>query len=78
VSYVCSAPDIPRFEIDFELPGGFSEGKKQLQCWLGRRYLGATEIVVIRDRFHWGRLLHPVELYQALRRFLWEWRQRLR
>jgi hypothetical protein len=72
VSYVCSAPEIPRFEIDFRLPAGVSSGKKQLECRLGRRYLGATEIVVTVDQFPWGRLLHPVELYQTLRRFLWD------
>jgi len=78
VGVVCPAPDIPRFEIDFRLPAGVSAGKNQLQCWLGRRYLGATEIVVIVDRFWWWRRLHPAEVYQALRRFLWERRERLR
>jgi SAM-dependent methyltransferase len=72
VSWICSAPDIPRFEIDFKLPGGFSAGEKRLECWHGRRYLGATQIVVTVDRFRRWRLLHPVELYQTLRRFLWD------
>ena len=71
VSLVCSVPDIPRFEIDFRLPFGVSAGKKNLECWLGRRYLGATGIDVAADRFWWWRLLHPAEVYQALRRFLW-------
>jgi SAM-dependent methyltransferase len=72
VNVVCSAPDIPRFEIDFRLPAGVSAGTKQLECWLGRRYLGATEIDVAADRFRRCRRLHPAELYQALRRFLRE------
>jgi SAM-dependent methyltransferase len=68
VGYVCSAPDIPRFEIDFRLPAGVSAGKKKLECWLRGRYLGATEIDVIPDRFWWR--MHPAEFYPAFRRFL--------
>ncbi len=70
VGCACSAPDIPRFEIDFRLPAGVSAGRKKLECWLGRRYLGATEIEVIPDRFWWR--IHPTELYQAFLRFLRE------
>lgn len=68
----CTVPDIPRFEIDFGLPAGITAGEKQLQCWHGRRYLGAWEIVVDRDRFWWWSRLWRVEIYQAIRRFaLW-------
>lgn len=76
-SIVCSAPDIPRFDIDFRLPAGVSPGTKQLECWLGRRYLGATEILVTEDGFWWRRLRHPAEFYQALRRLVWEQQKRL-
>ena len=72
LSSLCSVPDIPRFEIDFKFPAGISAGAKKLDCRLGHRYLGATEIEVIADPFWWRRRLHPTELYQALRRFLWE------
>ena len=78
LSYVCSAPDLQRFEIDFRLPAGISAGKRQLECWLGRRYLGTTEIDVTADRFWRWRLLHPTELYQALRRFRWTRQERSR
>ena len=77
LSYTCSAPDLRRFELDFRLPVRVSPGRKKLECWLGHRYLGATEIDVSVDRFWWFRLLHPTELFQALRRFLWTCRGRL-
>ena len=32
VGCVCSAADIPRFEIDFRLPAGCSAGKRMLEC----------------------------------------------
>jgi hypothetical protein len=40
-----------RFEIDFKLPAGISAGTKKLECRLGHRYFGATEIVVTADPF---------------------------
>jgi SAM-dependent methyltransferase len=78
VNHVCSVPHIPRFEIDFRLPMRVSAGTKRLECWLGSRYLGATQMEVIADRFWWRRRFHPAELLQALRRFLWERREQLR
>ncbi len=78
MSLLCTLPDIPRFEINFRLPPGGSAGRKQLEFRLGSRYLGALEIVVAPHPFWWRSRLHPSELYQALRRFLWERNQRLR
>jgi hypothetical protein len=71
IGFVCSSPQLERFEIDFKLPGGIPAGPKKLECWQGWRYLGATPIELAADRFWWRRLLHPVEFYQSLRRFLW-------
>lgn len=73
---VCTAPGIPRFEIDFKLPAGCSVGPKQLECRLGPRFLGTFEIVVAPERFWWRRRLHPAELYQAARRGLWAWQEK--
>jgi ubiquinone/menaquinone biosynthesis C-methylase UbiE len=78
MSLVCTAPDIPRFAINFHLPPRVSAGRKQLEFRLGSRYLGTFEIVVAPDRFWWRSRLHPSELYQALRRFLWARNERLR
>jgi len=75
-SFFCSVPDIPRFEIDFRVPARISE-EKNMECWLGHRYLGAMEIEVTRDRFWWWRRLQPVEFSQALRRFIWEQQDKL-
>jgi hypothetical protein len=78
VSHICSVPHIPRFEIDFRLPMRVSAGTKQLECWLGSRYLGATQMEVTADRFWWWRRLHPSELLQTLRRLMWERQEQLR
>jgi SAM-dependent methyltransferase len=69
-SFLCTIPDIPRFEIDFRLPAGMTAGKKRLECWHGRRYLGAWEIIVDRERFWWWSRIQPGEIFQAIRRFL--------
>lgn len=71
-SFLCTVPNIPRFEIDFRLPVGTSVGRKRLECWQGRRYLGAWEIIVDRERLWWWSRIHPGEFRQAIRRFLWE------
>jgi hypothetical protein len=63
----CTVPEFPRFEIDFKLPGPV-----QLECRLRNRYLGTFEIVIASDPLWWRRHLHPAELYQAARRFLWD------
>jgi SAM-dependent methyltransferase len=68
---VCTAPNIPHFEVDFKLPTGISAGANRLEYRLGRRYLGSFEIMVTPDRFWWWRRLHPVELYQAAKRYWW-------
>jgi SAM-dependent methyltransferase len=68
---VCTAPDIRRFEVDFKLPSGIPAGANRLEYRLGRRYLGTFEIMVTADRFWWWRRLHPAELYQAAKRYLW-------
>ena len=67
----CTVPDFPRFEIDFKVPAGCAPGPCELECRLGSRYLGAFEIVIAPDPLWWRRRLHPAELYQAARRFLW-------
>lgn len=69
-SFLCIAPDIPRFAVDFRLPATTAAGRKQLECWHGRRYLGAWEIVVDRDRFWWWSRIYPGEFRHAIRRFL--------
>jgi SAM-dependent methyltransferase len=69
-SFLCSVPDIPRFEVDFRLPAGAKAGKQRLECWLGKRYLGAWEIIVDRERLWWWSRIHPGEFSQAIRRFL--------
>jgi hypothetical protein len=68
----CTAPEVPRFEVDFKLPRGISAGTNRIEFRLGCRYLGAFELVVAGDRFWWcRRLLHPAELYQAAKHYLW-------
>jgi len=69
---VCTAPYLPRFEVDFKLPAGTTQGRHQLECWHGRRFLGTWEIVAERDQFWWWRRIQPAEMVQSLRRFLRE------
>lgn len=71
VSTFCSAPDTPRFEVFFKLPSTRISGPQKLECWLQSRPVGSFEINVAADRFWQLRLCHPVEAYQAFRRFLW-------
>jgi SAM-dependent methyltransferase len=71
-AFLCTVPDVPRFEIDFKLPAGVRAGLKQVECRLGRRYLGAWEIVVDRERLWWWSRIQPGEFRQAFRRFLAE------
>jgi hypothetical protein len=54
-SFLSSIPDRPRFEVDFVLPARSPAGKNRVEFWLGRRYLGAWDIIVDRDRFWWWR-----------------------
>lgn len=67
----CVVPRIPRHQITVRLPAGIGSGLKRLECWLGPRFVGAAQITVARDRFWWLRRLHPVDLYQAIRRGRW-------
>jgi SAM-dependent methyltransferase len=67
----CTVRDFPRFEIDFKLPSGCPPGPCELECRLGSRYLGTFDVVIAPDQFWWRRRLHPAELYQSARRFLW-------
>ena len=69
-SFLCSVPDIPRFEIDFRLPAGTTAGKKLLECRQGRRNLGAWEIVVDHERLWWWSRIQPGEFLPAIRRLL--------
>jgi SAM-dependent methyltransferase len=75
---VCTVPDIPRFEVDFRLPTGIPKGTNRLEYRLGHRYLGAFQIIVSPYRLWWLRRLHPAELYQAAKRYLWAREERLR
>ncbi|HEY1757604.1 MAG TPA: class I SAM-dependent methyltransferase [Bryobacteraceae bacterium] len=70
ISQVCTIPDIPRFEICFQLPSGGSAGSRQLEFRLGSRNLGAFEIVVAPKRFWWRNRLHSSRVYQALQSFV--------
>jgi SAM-dependent methyltransferase len=68
---VCTDPGIPRFEVDFKIPASSKPGTRQLECRLGRRYLGSFEIVLAaKSPYAWLRRMHPVDVYQAARRFV--------
>jgi ubiquinone/menaquinone biosynthesis C-methylase UbiE len=71
-AFLCTVPDIPRFEIDFKLPAGTGAGRKQVECWQGRRYLGSWEINVDQERLWWWSRIQPGEFRQAFRRFFEE------
>jgi SAM-dependent methyltransferase len=71
-AFLCTVPDIPRFEIDFKLPAGTTAGQKRVECRQGRRYLGAWEIIVDRERLWWWSRIQAGEFRQSFRRFLAE------
>jgi hypothetical protein len=71
----CVVPFIPRHEIDFRLPAGVS-GSKRLECWLGKRSLGRTDLLVENDLFARLSRLRPTDFYQAVRRMVWRRQER--
>jgi hypothetical protein len=42
----CCDPRVPRWEVNFRLPGGVAPGPAEVRLWLGRRVLGAVEVNV--------------------------------
>jgi ubiquinone/menaquinone biosynthesis C-methylase UbiE len=49
LDHFCTDPRLPRWEVNFDLPGGMEGGSSVVEIWLGDRALGRFPIEVVRS-----------------------------